>query len=288
MGGVAHQRRAQLLAGTVTFLAAKLDGVDPANGVDGPGARCPEPVRAVIAAHQGVLVTDANGGGGSDDGDQTLAVFASAIQATTAALDLQRQQVDPGRCDGPRPCPRLRIGMHTGESRTQGDHLGKGAAVQLATRLCDAAHPGRTLLSMVTATLAADALPGGAWLVDQGAHRLRDLARPERVFELRHADLAGDFPPLGTLDGLATNLPVQLTSFVGRSEELATVEDLLGRERLVTLTGSGGCGKTRLAARAATEVADRWPDGVWWADLGPLTDAARVAELVASTVRVMV
>jgi predicted ATPase/DNA-binding CsgD family transcriptional regulator len=150
------------------------------------------------------------------------------------------------------------------------------------------AHGGQTLLSSVTAALVADALPPGAWIRDLGLQRLRDLSPAERVFELCHADLADDFPPLRSLDVLANNLPAQLTSFVGRGDELAAVEQLLGDHRLVTLTGSGGCGKTRLAVHAAARVAERWPDGVWWLDLGPVTDPARVAELAAATMKVMV
>jgi predicted ATPase/DNA-binding CsgD family transcriptional regulator len=143
-------------------------------------------------------------------------------------------------------------------------------------------------LSSATASVVADALPPGAELIDLGTHRLRDLSRPERVYELRHPDLLGDLPPLRSLDVLANNLPIQLTSFVGRSEELAAVELLLDGERLVTLTGTGGAGKTRLALHAAAELADRWPDGVWWVDLSSVSDPALVADLVASTIGVLV
>jgi predicted ATPase/DNA-binding CsgD family transcriptional regulator len=154
------------------------------------------------------------------------------------------------------------------------------------------AHGGQTLLSSATASVVADALPAGAELVDLGAHRLRDLSRPERVYELRHPDLFGegdaDLPPLRSLDALTNNLPIQLTSFVGRSEELAAVELLLDGERLVTLTGAGGAGKTRLGLHAAAELADRWPDGVWWVDLSSVTDPALVPDVVAATIGVLV
>ncbi|HEV8652466.1 MAG TPA: hypothetical protein VG276_24535 [Actinomycetes bacterium] len=150
----------------------------------------------------------------------------------------------------------------------------------------DVAHGGQTLLSAATAALATDALPAGARLVDLGVHRLRDLSRPERLFELRHAELAGEFPPPCSLDVLPNNLPIQLTSFVGRAEELRQVRELLAAQRLVTLAGAGGCGKTRLALQAA-ELADHWPDGVWWVDLGAVTDPDLVARLTASTLRVL-
>ncbi|HZA75819.1 MAG TPA: hypothetical protein VE623_05460, partial [Acidimicrobiales bacterium] len=258
------ERAPGLPEGTVTFLLTDVDRPD-------------EVVDAVVAAHGGVPA--------EDQGDDAVAVFASAAGAVAAALDVQRA------CGTARP---VRIALDTGEADLSGGRTYTGTAVHRGASLRDVAHDCQTLLSSVTASIVADALPGGAWLADLGAHRLRDLSGPERIFELRHADLAngdsdGDrFPPLRSLDLLANNLPAQLTSFVGRGEELAAVERLLSSERLVTLTGSGGCGKTRLAVQAAAGLADRWPDGVWWVDLAPVTDPARVAELAAATTKVMV
>ena len=258
------ERAPGLPEGTVTFLLTDVDRPD-------------ELVDAVVAAHGGVPA--------EDQGDDAVAVFASAAVAVAAALDVQRA------CGTARP---VRIALDTGEADLSGGRTYTGTAVHRGASLRDVAHDCQTLLSSVTASIVADALPGGAWLADLGAHRLRDLSGPERIFELRHADLAngdsdGDrFPPLRSLDLLANNLPAQLTSFVGRGEELAAVERLLSSERLVTLTGSGGCGKTRLAVQAAAGLADRWPDGVWWVDLAPVTDPARVAELAAATTKVMV
>jgi predicted ATPase/DNA-binding CsgD family transcriptional regulator len=134
----------------------------------------------------------------------------------------------------------------------------------------------------------AEALPPGAWLADAGVHRLRDLSRPEHLFEFLHPELPREFPPLRSLDVLPNNLPPQLTTFVGRGDELAQVRRLLGSHRLVTLGGSGGCGKTRLAAQVAADMADQWPDGVWWIDLGPVADPSLTAELTAATMRVLV
>ncbi|MGH2475685.1 MAG: ATP-binding protein, partial [Candidatus Limnocylindrales bacterium] len=212
-------------------------------------------------------------------------MFGSAADAVGAALDLQRAFAPGG--DGESGL-RGRIGIHTGEARPADGGSYARPPLQRGARLRDVAHPGQTLLTAVTASIVGDALPSGGWLRDLGSHRLRDLSSPERVFELRHPDLPDDFPPLPSLDVLANNLPPQLSSFVGRSQELAAVERLLGTERMVTLTGSGGCGKTRLAVQAAARLADRWPDGVWWVDLGPVTDPALVAELAAAATRVMV
>ncbi len=121
---------------------------------------------------------------------------------------------------------------------------------------------------------------------DLGAHRLRDLARPEQVYQLCHADLPDDFPALRSLSALPNNLPVQLTSFVGREAEIAEVRELLGRSRLLTLTGAGGSGKTRLALQVAAETLDDHPDGVWWVDLAPISDPALVASEVASALSI--
>jgi predicted ATPase/DNA-binding CsgD family transcriptional regulator len=249
--------------GTVTFLLTDVD-ISAAP--------------ALLAAHGGLRLPHGTNGG-------TAAVFASAADAVAAALDLQRAFAPGGHAESGL---RGRIGIHTGEARPADGRSYARPALQRGARLSDVAHPGQTLLTAVTASIVSDALPGGGWLRDLGSHRLRDLSAPERVFELRHPDVPDDFPPLPSLDVLANNLPPQLTNFVGRSQELATVERLLGTERMVTLTGSGGCGKTRLAVQAAARLADRWPDGVWWVDLGPVTDPALVAELAAAATRVLV
>jgi predicted ATPase/DNA-binding CsgD family transcriptional regulator len=261
-----HAPGPDLPFGTVTFVLTD---------VDVPTAP------ALLAARRGVRLPGRTSGGANGGG----AVFASAADAVAATLDLQRA-FDPAGGDG--PARRARIGIHTGEARPADGSSYARSALQRCARLRDVAHAGQTLLTAVTASIVGDALPRGGWLRDLGSHRLRDLSAPEHIFELRHTELPDDFPPLRSLDVLANNLPRQLTSFVGRSQELAAVERLLGTERMVTLTGSGGCGKTRLAVQAAARLADRWPDGVWWVDLGPVTDPALVAELAAAAARVMV
>ena len=266
--------RADPPTGTVTFLLADVEhptpGTDRSEGI----------IDAAVTTHGGTRLERLGQGAGA------VAVFESAADAVAVARDVQRAlMADTDRAGS---AGRLRIGIHTGEADARAPDAYGGPALRRGARLRDVAHGGQALLSSVTASLVADGLPAGARLVDLGIHRLRDLSGPERVFELRDAALEDEFPPLRSLDGLANNLPLQVTSFVGRDRELAVVEGLLGGDRLVTLTGSGGCGKTRLAVQAAAGLADRWPDGVWWVDLGPVTDPARVAELVAAGTRVMV
>ncbi len=153
--------------------------------------------------------------------------------------------------------------------------------VHRAARICAAGHGGQILLSQTTRDLVADVLPQGASLRDLGEHRLKDLAQPHRLFQVVAADLPADFPPLRSLDTHPHNLPIQLTSFVGRTREIAEVKRLLGAARLVTLTGSGGAGKTRLAIQVAADMAEGYPNGVWLAEFAPITDPALVSKTVA-------
>jgi predicted ATPase len=172
------------------------------------------------------------------------------------------------------------MALHTGEAELRdGDYY--GAAVNRCARLRAAAHGGQVLLSGATQELVQEALPAGAALRDLGLHRLRDLQRPERIFQLLHPELPADFPPLTSLDTLPNNLPQQVTSVVGREQELAAVRQLLETTRLLTLTGSGGTGKTRLSLQLAAEVLEAYEDGVWLAELAPLTDPALVPQSVA-------
>jgi predicted ATPase len=164
------------------------------------------------------------------------------------------------------------MALHTGEVDLQGAHY-FGAPLYRCARLMATAHGGQTVLSEAAAALVRGALPAGAGLRDLGEHRLKDLSGPERVAQLTHPALPAAFPPLRTLDARPHNLPLQLTSFVGRERELGEVAGLLTAGRLVTLTGAGGCGKTRLALQAAAEAIDRYPDGVWFVDLAPLAEA---------------
>jgi predicted ATPase/DNA-binding CsgD family transcriptional regulator len=258
-----------LPVGTVTFLVT--DASDS------------ELVAAAAAAHHG---TQPEAQVPAGTADMVVAAFGGAADGLAAALDIQRQLLAEAGPDARGPLPRT--ALHTGEALLRDEHSYTGAALTRCARLRDIAHGGQTLLSAATASLVADALPEGALLRDLGTHRLRDLSHPERVFELQAAGVDREFPPLRSLDVSAHSLPIHLTSFVGRADELAAVERLVRSERLVTLTGAGGAGKTRLAGQVAADLADNWPDGVWWVDLGPVTEPALVAETTASTIGVMV
>jgi predicted ATPase len=173
-----------------------------------------------------------------------------------------------------------RMGLHTGEAERLGGRYA-GAPLYRCARLTATAHGGQVVLSGATAALVQDELPGGR-LRDLGEHRLQDLARPERVHQLVHPGLPGEFPPLRSLDARPHNLPLQLTSFVGRERELGEVARRLGAARLVTLTGPGGVGKTRLALQAAAAAQEAHPDGVWLVELGGLADPSLVPQAVAA------
>ena len=177
---------------------------------------------------------------------------------------------------------RLRIGVHTGEVRLRDEGNYIGPTINRTARLRDLAHGGQTVLSGVTEELVFDQLPDAAWLTDLGTHQLRDVARPERVAQLCHPDLRNEFPPLRMAKAAAPQrLPAQFTSFVGRGSQMAEVRQLLAEHRLVTLTGAGGAGKTRLAIEIAGQIADEFDEGVWYVDLAPITHPDLVAVTVA-------
>src|SRR5262245_51216143 len=227
-------------------------------------------MRAALARHDALLRRAMRGHGGhvvKPTGDGLHAAFARAPDALGAALAAQRA-LAAEEWDLPTAL-RARMGLHTGAAEERdGDYF--GPAVNRAARVMQAGHGGQVLLSLATAALVRGELPAGIGLRDLGEHRLRDLARPEQLFQLRHPDLPANFPPLRSLDARPHNLPPQLTSLVGRERESAAVADLLAAHRLVTLTGSGGCGKTRLALQVAADRLDAWPDGAWFVDLAPL------------------
>jgi hypothetical protein len=179
------------------------------------------------------------------------------------------------------------MGLHTGAAELRdGDYY--GPALNRAARLMAAAHGGQIVCSQVTADLVRDSLPDDLRLVDLGEHRLRDLVRPEWVFQLTHPDLIAEFPPLQSLGVgvLPGNLPVRLSSFVGRGQELDALANALEKSRLVTITGVGGVGKTRLAVQGAVELADSYADGAWLCELAPAADAGALVQVVAATLGV--
>jgi predicted ATPase/class 3 adenylate cyclase/DNA-binding CsgD family transcriptional regulator len=252
-----------LPSGTVTLLLADVEGstrlweTQP-DEMTAAFARLDEAVALATAAHHGVRPVE------QGEGDSFVIAFSRASDAVACALQLQRAPLAP---------IRLRIGVHTGEVqlRDEGNYI--GPTINRTARLRDLAHGGQTVLSGTTGDLVIDRLPEGASLTDLGSHPLRDLPRPERVMQFCHPDLRNEYPPLRTSKNVETpNFPAQLTTFVGRSVETAEVSRLLTDGRLVTLTGAGGIGKTRLAIQLATHLASEFGDGSWYVDLAPIAD----------------
>ena len=251
----------ELPTGTVTFLFTDVEGSTRlladlgASGYAAALAEHRRNLRAAFMRHDGVEV--------DTQGDAFFAAFATAPAALAAARDAQL-----ALADGPL---KVRMGVHTGTPLLTGEGY-VGPDVHRAARIAAAGHGGQVLVSASTAGLV-----GQAGLTDLGEHRLKDLSAPERIFQLG----AAAFPRLRTMYG--TNLPIPPTPFLGRHEELARIGSLLSRDevRLLTLTGPGGTGKTRLAVQAAAEATESYPDGIWWVPLAALTDPALVIETAA-------
>ena len=272
--------RPPLPTGTVTFLFTDVEG--STRLVHDLGDRWPPLlerhrtiIRAALAAHGGVEV--------QTEGDGFFAAFARAPSAVAAAVQAQRDlAAEPWPADAPL---RVRMGLHTGDGVADADGSYVGHDVHRAARVAGAGHGGQVLLSETTRALAGTALPAGVSIRELGEHRLKDL-RPEPLAQLVVDGLPSDFPPVRSLDARPNNLPTQLTSFVGREHELATAAQLLATTRLLTLTGPGGTGKTRLSLQLAASVADVHLDGVWFVALEPLRDPALVLPTVARTLGV--
>src|SRR5688572_6744095 len=271
-----------LPSGTVTFLFTDVEGSTKL------WERYPEAMKGALARHYSVLQKAVEAHAGrvvETTGDGILAVFGTAVDGVAAALAAQKTLIAEGWDELKPDAIRVRMGLHTGEPDLQEGGY-SGPVLNRAARLMSIGYGGQILLSMITADLLRDQLPGGASLRDLGEHRLKDLVRPEHVYELIHSDLPSDFPALKSLNAFPNNLPVQLTSFIGRQTELKAVEDLLTRQgvRLVTLIGPGGTGKTRLSLQAAADLIDRFKDGVFFVDLAPSREPASVLATIARTV----
>ena len=231
--------------------------------------------RDAVAAQHGRIV--------KTTGDAMYSVFSEAPQAVAAALAIQVALADPGATAGVTIC--VRCGIHAGHAQERdGDYF--GSTLNRAARIMGAAHGGQVLLSETVVGLVGDRLPAQASLLDLGAVRLRDLASPEHVYQLAHAQLRQHFPALRSLESTPNNLPQQLTSFVGRKWELAETRRLLEGARLLTLTGPGGIGKTRLSLHVAVDVIDAYPDGVWFVELAAIVDPGLVPKVVAQVLGV--
>jgi predicted ATPase/class 3 adenylate cyclase/DNA-binding CsgD family transcriptional regulator len=262
---------------TLTFLFADIDNSTAMS------QRLGNVYAGVLADHHR-LITAALGAHGGEkavtQGDEVLAVFPSPLVCADAAIQMQRALVSHAWPAG-EPV-RVRIGIHGGEVSSTPAGLA-GLVARRAALIAAVAHGGQVLVSAAAAGLLRDALPAGLLLKDLGLHRLPDGGRPERIFQLQGEGLPTGFPPLRSLDspGLLNNLPVQVSSFIGRENELVAVCRLLAESRLVTLTGAGGAGKTRLGLRVAEGLLDGAGDGVWFADLAPVQDPGLVAVTVA-------
>jgi predicted ATPase/class 3 adenylate cyclase len=231
--------------------------------------------------HQRILREAVRAGEGVEirtEGDSFFVVFTSPVRAVRAAVSAQRGLAEATWPEG-RPL-RVRMGMHTGEGRVRGgDYL--GIDVNRAARIAAAAHGGQVVVSEATRVLVEHDLPEGVRIRDLGRHRLKDLEHPERIYDLIIDGLTSDFPELKSLDARPNNLPAPLSSFIGREDDRTAVVTLLGEHRLVTLTGPGGSGKTRLSLRAAGDLLDDFPDGVFFVDLSPITDPTLVPSAIA-------
>ncbi len=264
---------AELLpTGTVTLLLADVEGStqlweSQPEAMTAAIARMNQTVSKLVAEHGGVRPVE------QGEGDSFVAAFARAGDAVACALELQRADLAP---------IKLRIGVHTGDVQLRDEGNYAGTTINKTARLRDLAHGGQTVISAATEEMVEDQLPDEAWLTDLGRHPLRDLPRPMRVAQLCHPDLRNDFPPLRTADAVAAhNLPAQLTSFVGRAAQITEIRGSLADNRLVTLTGAGGAGKTRLAIEVAGQMGGQFPDGVCYADLAPITHPDLVPLTVA-------
>ena len=233
-------------------------------------------IRSALAAHDGREV--------DTQGDAFFAVFSSLRGCVAAVLQMQQALQDHAWPGGERV--RVRMGIHCGEAARTAAGL-VGLEVHRAARMAAVGHGGQVLVSQAAAVLVRDGLPPGAALADLGVHRLKDLGRPERIFQLHAAGLPAGFPPLRSLGNpaLPNNLPAQLSAFIGRDREMAEVRALVESSRLVTLTGAGGCGKTRLGLQVAAELLDGSGDGVWLAELAAVTDQDAVAAAVCEALR---
>ncbi len=271
---------AGLPSGTVTFLFTDIEG--STSLLQQLGDRYAD----VLAAYRRLLRASVQERGGQEvdtQGDAFLFAFPRATDAVMTAVTAQRAIMAHSWPEG--GTVRVRMGLHTGEPLSA-DTGYIGMDIHRAARICTAGHGGQILLSDTTCPLIEDGLPPDVRVRDLGQHRLKDLARPQHLFQVVVDGLPADFPSLKSLNVLPNNLPVQLTSFIGRKREIAEVKGLLSTTRLLTLTGAGGAGKTRLAVQVAAEVLEDFSDGVWLVELAALSDPALVPQAIASALGV--
>jgi predicted ATPase/class 3 adenylate cyclase len=278
-GGPGEPADADLPAGTVTFLLTDIEGSTRL------WETVPDVMEVALERHNRLLTGVIEDRGGvvvtsRGEGDSFFAVFPSAVAAIEAAGACQLRL---GTEDWPAGASlRVRMGLHTGEARARGSDRIDHAPINRCARVKAAAHGGQVLVTQTTRGLVGGRLGGEFGLKKLGEFRLRDLADPELIYQLTHPDLAADFPPIRTLAERVGNLPLPVSSFIGRERELEQTEAALGQARVVTLTGPGGVGKTRLALQVARQAADRFEDGAWLCELAPVRDPAGVDAAVAA------
>ena len=267
----------KLPTGIVTFLYTDIQGSTPL------WERDPQGMRNALARHNAVLADAIAAHGGhwyKTVGDAFQVAFADPAQAVAAAVAGQRGLA---RAKWGRTGPLLvRMGLHTGPAIAEETDYATTHTLNRVARITSAAHGGQILLSNEVVELARHHLPEGISLRDMGKHRMKGLTQLEHLFQVIVPGLPAIFPPIATLALSPNNLPLQLTSFVGREKEVAEVKKLLSTSRLVTLTGSGGCGKTRLSVQIASEIQSDYANGVWLAELAPVTDPALVPQTLLS------
>jgi predicted ATPase/class 3 adenylate cyclase len=268
--------------GTVTFLFTDIEGSTKL------AQEYPEEMPALLARHNEILnqtIQAHNGYVFQIVGDSFSAAFHSASDALNAALEAQRslhnEEWSPASI-------KVRMGIHTGAAQLINDTLQTGysgyATLALTQRIMSAGHGGQILLSGATRELVRDTLPVNSDLLDLGEKRLKDLLRPERLYQLNASGLPTTFPPLKTLDLFPNNLPIQLTTFIGRENQIAEVKQELNEHRLVTLTGSGGTGKTRLSLQVAADLLEKFDHGIWFIELAPLADPELIPQTILSAI----
>ena len=267
----------ELPTGTVTFLFTDIEGSTKL--LQQLGAAYPD----LLSEHHRLLrdaVERAGGAAIGSEGDSLFAAFGSASAGIAAAVEAQRGLAAHSWPEG--SAVRVRMGLHTGEGLVR-DGTYVGLDVHRAARIAAVGHGGQVLVSDSTRALIEQSLPAGVGLRDLGRHRLKDLAQPEHIYETVIAGLPSEFPALRSLEAAPNNLPTQLTSFVGRGREVAEARRLLGTTRLLTLTGPGGTGKTRLSLQVAADSLSDFADGVFFVPLGPIEEPDLVAPAILTT-----
>ncbi len=282
--GNSHASRT-LPEGTVTFMLTDIERSTEAwerdvDAMELAVKRHYEIIDQLVTRHGGMRPEE------QGEGDSTVTVFVDADRAVVAALDIQlafaQERWPPGT-----PI-RIRIGLHTGEAQLRNDLNYAGLTVIRTARLRNLAQGGQVLVSAAMKAMLGTPLPPPISLRDLGRHEMKGLGGAEHIYQLEHPGLTADFPPSHALESTPTNVPASQTTFVGRIDELSVLDDLLARHRLVTVTGSGGAGKTRIANRTALDQLDRFPDGVWWFELASINENSAVPRLVAEVLRVRI